>query len=1011
VTDVYDANGNLKSETDPMNRTTAYGYDVLDRLIATTDPLGNTTTQTYDAVGNVLTTTDPLGEVTKYGYDNNNRLVSTTDPNGDVTKSTYDAAGNLLAVTDPDSNVTSYAYDKLNRLGSDTNPLGTRSYQYDAVGNLTSSTDRNGRTIQYGYDKLNRQTSETWLDGSGKAVHTFAYVYDAAGQLTSASDSNSAYQFTYDAAGRATSRSNAGTPGEPAVVMTYGYDAVGNVLSRSDTIEGQAAGTTSFAYDALDRMTQVTQTGPGITDKRVDFAYDAAGELTGITRSSDLAGTQVVATTGYTYDKAGRLTGLAHGHGTTTLAAYGFTLDAAGRLMSELSPDGTDTYTYDKTGQLTAATHTTRANESYSYDANGNRTNAGYQTGPDNEVLSDGTYKYGYDAEGNLTSQTDIATGAVTDYVYDYRNRLTEVIFKDSSGQVLKDVTYTYDVFNNRIGETVTIGSTTTTERFVHDGDQVALTFDGSGNLTHRYLYGPLPDQVLADDNGQGQVLWPLADDQGSVRDVVNSAGTVQDHIVYDSFGNITSQTNAAIDLLFAYTGQQLDGATGLYYDQARFYDAALGRFLSQDPIGFGGGDANLYRYVGNDPANSVDPTGLQAGCGSSQQTPDSGQTSDNAPGTGVPQFLNESEAGSGGDNTPSDQTPGGQDSAPSDQPSATPGDTSPDPAAATPDSSPQNQPPVALKAPDPGALSDFPGYGWLNNPLPGYVSDTSGNGQAGQAPAQPSGPSSTSTSASPAPQSQSTPTPTVIPPGSIETPPPGTTAVPVPVGGGGPPVILYRQTARTAAPSASGPRLYKLRTVVNVRGNAGVVVPHQAPVGRGVPQAPLNLQPGARDPRAITAMFRLAQRFSLHWEGGFVNNVHDHGGATNFGITQRYYNAWRRRQGLPAQSVRSLTRLEADTIYRDMFVRSGAGNLPPVVSVVYFDTHLNYGGSRRFLRAAQAQAHNPNDPLEVARLLVQQRIASRYRVVQRHPDQRVFLRGWLNRDNALLRYINSLPR
>jgi RHS repeat-associated protein len=102
----------------------------------------------------------------------------------------------------------------------------------------------------------------------------------------------------------------------------------------------------------------------------------------------------------------------------------------------------------------------------------------------------------------------------------------------------------------------------------------------------------------------------------------VDSSGTVQDHRIYDSFGNITAQTNAAIDFLFAYTGQQLDRASGLYYDQARFYDDALGRFLTQDPTEFMAGDPNLYRYVSNNPTNLTDPNGEEE-CQSSDKSKD----------------------------------------------------------------------------------------------------------------------------------------------------------------------------------------------------------------------------------------------------------------------------------------------------------------------------------------------------------------------------------------------------
>jgi RHS repeat-associated protein len=105
-------------------------------------------------------------------------------------------------------------------------------------------------------------------------------------------------------------------------------------------------------------------------------------------------------------------------------------------------------------------------------------------------------------------------------------------------------------------------------------------------------------------------VQWALSDQQGSVRDVINSQGQLLNHIRYDSFGNITSQSNANVDFRFGYTGREFDEETGLYYYRARYYDAAIGRFISEDPMGFGAGDSNLYRYVGNSATNFTDPTG-----------------------------------------------------------------------------------------------------------------------------------------------------------------------------------------------------------------------------------------------------------------------------------------------------------------------------------------------------------------------------------------------------------------
>ena len=134
--------------------------------------------------------------------------------------------------------------------------------------------------------------------------------------------------------------------------------------------------------------------------------------------------------------------------------------------------------------------------------------------------------------------------------------------------------------------------------------------FDGAGSQTHRYLYGTQIDQVLADEIGVS-TNWMLGDNQGTIRDVVDSNGSLINHIVYDSFGKVQSQSNAGYDLRFGYTGREQDSETGLNYYRARYYDSANGRFISEDPIGFAAGDGNLTRYVGNSPVNFTDPSGL----------------------------------------------------------------------------------------------------------------------------------------------------------------------------------------------------------------------------------------------------------------------------------------------------------------------------------------------------------------------------------------------------------------
>jgi RHS repeat-associated protein len=284
-------------------------------------------------------------------------------------------------------------------------------------------------------------------------------------------------------------------------------------------------------------------------------------------------------------------------------------------LTQVTSIDGPNTFNYDATDQLTSASHTTQANENYTYDLNGNRTNAGVQTSGNNQLLTDGTYNYAYDDEGNRISRTTIATGAVTEYGWDYRNRLMQVVEKNAAGVVTRSSNYKYDVNNNRIAKTVDLDGVgtqvATTERYVYDGSHIALVFDGAGNQLQRFLHGTQVDQVLAQENANGDLLWALTDHQGSVRDVVDNQGNLLNHIVYDSFGNVTNETNSAINFRFGYTGREFDAETGLYYYRARYYDPQTGQFIGQDPLSFGAGDSNLYRYVGNNSVNSSDPFGL----------------------------------------------------------------------------------------------------------------------------------------------------------------------------------------------------------------------------------------------------------------------------------------------------------------------------------------------------------------------------------------------------------------
>jgi RHS repeat-associated protein len=192
----------------------------------------------------------------------------------------------------------------------------------------------------------------------------------------------------------------------------------------------------------------------------------------------------------------------------------------------------------------------------------------------------------------------ELVTGKLTSYSWDYRNRLTKVV---SGSQVVE---YLYDAEDKRVGKKI---NGVVTEKYIYDGADIALVVDASGVFVERYLYGDGTDNVLSREKG-GAVVWSLGDRQGSVVDLVDENGAVLNHFVYDSFGNRSGSSTA--DFRFGYTGRELDGETGLYYYRARYYDPTVGRFISEDPVGFSAGDTNLYRYVNNSPTNYTDPTG-----------------------------------------------------------------------------------------------------------------------------------------------------------------------------------------------------------------------------------------------------------------------------------------------------------------------------------------------------------------------------------------------------------------
>ncbi len=579
-------------ELDPAIEPIYIDYDARGRvdLIAQGDRSADLE---YDALDRLETVEDALGRQVRYAYDDADRVTAVSLPSTDEYGFDYDVNGNLTELEMPSLVVHELDYDVLDFRDTYTPPGA--SDPYDADFDLDRLPDLltlpTGRTIDYEF--------ETPVDGD----RLLTISYDEA---------TAAYGYDDDTArvGSVTcTPMYGGTPQD----LSFDYD--GPLVTRV-TASGAADGEYSYTYDNDFLVETITLTtgseteevvlyrdSDGLVERIGTFDVDHLGPLGLVNEISDETGSIT-----YEYDSLGRPWITTHTvHGTEILQTE-LHYDAANRIEFRYeSRDGdliVHHYTYDLDGQLIGVTQDGLTTEAYTYDLNGNRdttlTGSAQYDDLDRITVQDGV-SYAHDDDGYLVQRD------ADSFVYSARGELLEATVGGDT------VTYDYDGFARRVARSDDAGTTQYLYGNLAAPFQLTASRAPDGVLTtyHYDTAGHLMALERGDPWDQAAWYYVATCPVGTPRVVTDASGNVVREFEHDSYGVRLFDSDPGFEIEVGFAGGIADPVTGLVRFGYRDYEPETGRWTARDPILFAGGQANLFVYVGNDPVNWFDPSGL----------------------------------------------------------------------------------------------------------------------------------------------------------------------------------------------------------------------------------------------------------------------------------------------------------------------------------------------------------------------------------------------------------------
>ena len=397
-------------------------------------------------------------------------------------------------------------------------------------------------------------------------------------------------------------------------VYTYSYDYADRVSKVEHTLGGTKITLADYTYDSFGRLS--TKSLHGSAANKLTYAYNLRSWLTGITSTrftQNLYYNTGVGTARYN----GNISSMTWKSGNeSTVRGYKFTYDGLDRMLNATYGETAGISTnanrfsenvtgYDKNGnikglqrygQLSSAAYGMIDN--LTLTLNGNQLNrvddavaaSTYNGGFEFKNGANAADEYSYDANGNLTKDLNKGISGIT---YNFLNLPNVVTFSDGS-----TITYTYGADGTKLRTVHKIGSTTTTTDYcgnvVYENGVQKLLLTEEGYIT------------LSDS----KYHYYLKDHQGNNRVVISQSGTVEETNHYYPFGGAFASTSNVQP--YKYNGKELDSKKGLnWYDYgARHYDAALGRFTTNDRFAEKYYSMSPYQYGANNPVNNIDVNG-----------------------------------------------------------------------------------------------------------------------------------------------------------------------------------------------------------------------------------------------------------------------------------------------------------------------------------------------------------------------------------------------------------------